>query len=92
MGDGDLDLTGGDLDLDLEELLLDLLLDREVLLLLGLLDRDLLSLCGGGEGDLLVYRLLGGEGLFSIGTNTGLGLLDFCLSPIAICSSFSFLA
>lgn len=96
LGGGDGDLAGGDLctggdldlDLDLEQLLLRLLfLD---LRLLGLLDLDLL--CEGGEGVRLVYLLFGGDGLFSTGMFTGLGLFDFSLAPIAINSSFSFFA
>lgn len=84
----------GDLDLDLDELLLLLLfLDLRRLGLLDLDRRSLsLSLCEGGEGERLVYRRFGGEGLFSMGMVTGLGLFDFSRIPIAICSSFSFFA
>lgn len=72
--------------------LLDLLLDRDLDL-----DRllDLLLLlwgAAGGVGDLLRYLLFGGEGSFSGCKFIGLGLLDICLSPAAIRSSFSLLA
>lgn len=87
LGGGEGDLCGGerdigDLDLDLEELrLLLLFLDRRRL---GLRDLERRSLCDGGDGERLVYRRFGGEGLFSIGMLTGLGLFDISLNPIAI--------
>lgn len=72
--------------------LLDLLLERD--LDLDRLRDRLLLLCDGigGVGDLLRYLLFGGEGSFSGCKLIGLGLLDCCLSPAAIKSSFSLLA
>ena len=96
-GGGDGDRRIGDLDSDLETLrrLRPLLecLRRGVLGLLDLdldLDRDLERRpLAGGEGDLLVYLRLGGDGSFSTGSSIGLGLRDFSRRPAAICSSFS---